>query len=130
MAVLLGLGCTLRSLPLETPCLQLGTKGLDLRGWGEARSVRVLKGEWSWRDEVALVWTHGQGGRSRCFLDGQVRDPGERWPREEGLTGLGARYHSHGYLPIIQVGGNFLEPQFPIRETVRRSTLWDHETAM
>lgn len=92
--------------------------------------MRVLKGEWSWRDEVALVWTHGQGGRSRCFLDGQVRDPGERWPREEGLTGLGARYHSHGYLPIIQVGGNFLEPQFPIRETVRRSTLWDHETAM
>ena len=40
--------------------------------------MRVLKGEWSWRDEVALVWTHKQGGCSRYFLDGQVRDPGER----------------------------------------------------
>ena len=62
MAVLMGLGCTLRSLPLETPCLQLGTKGLDLWGWEEARSLRASKGQWSWRDEVALVWKRGQGG--------------------------------------------------------------------
>ena len=44
MAVLLGLGCTLRSLPLETPCLQLGTKGLDLRGMGGGKVSEGLEG--------------------------------------------------------------------------------------
>ena len=93
MAVLLGLGCTLRSLPLETPCLQLGTKGLDLRGWGEARSVRVLKGEWSWRDEVALVWMFqmlpgwpGQGPRRALAQRRRLNRVGSRIPQSQIFT--------------------------------------------
>lgn len=27
---------------------------------GGGKVSEVLKGEWSWRDEVALVWTHKQ----------------------------------------------------------------------
>ena len=51
--------------------------------------------KWPWCGNV------GKGAHSRCFLDGQVRDPGECWPREEGSTGLGAGHHSQRYLPII-----------------------------